>query len=242
MKRWALVTVGLYVLIMAALAIPLVVAAFGEWPTAELLEGFRNIDAAFDNSWFFVTAWVWIGVMALCQLGLLVVPVRVAGGRSVSRRWIVWPVLAACVLLAVLFAAMGLAVWETVQHTSGTGTEHVLYAIGAVGVVWLGWAFLFGFYTGNREPKTFLSRLVKFLIAGSILELLVAVPTHVLARVRGYCCAGFLTFWGLAAGLSVMLVAFGPATFLLFARRYASVRRPRRRNRRAPPPSPPPGP
>jgi hypothetical protein len=68
-----------------------------------------------------------------------------------------------------------------------------------------------------------MSRICRFLVAGSILELLVAVPAHVLARSRSYCCAGAGTFWGIATGISVMLLAFGPAVFVLFARRYKAT-------------------
>jgi hypothetical protein len=66
------------------------------------------------------------------------------------------------------------------------------------------------------------------LLAGSILELLIAVPTHIIARWRNYCCAGFMTFWGLVTGLSVLLFAFGPGMFILFVRRLHSVTPPSR--------------
>ena len=97
---------------------------------------------------------------------------------------------------------------------------------GIVGAFWLVWALLLGFYCGGREPKTMMQRIVRFMVAGSILELLVAVPTHIIARSRSYCCAGYLTFWGLATGLSVMLFAFGPAVFVMFARRYQAIKPP----------------
>jgi hypothetical protein len=50
--------------------------------------------------------------------------------------------------------------------------------------------------------------------------LLIAVPTHIVARCRDYCCAGFMTFLGLTMGVSVMLFAFGPALLFLFAERW----------------------
>jgi hypothetical protein len=93
--------------------------------------------------------------------------------------------------------------------------------------LWLIWVFIFGFYTGNREPKTLMSRITRFLIAGSTLELLIAVPAHIIARCRNYCCAGFLTFIGLACGIAVMLFAFGPAVFMLLAKRVQSLRPPK---------------
>jgi hypothetical protein len=64
------------------------------------------------------------------------------------------------------------------------------------------------------------SRQCRYLLRGSILELLVAVPTHIVARYRNYCCAGFLTFVGIAFGVSVMLFSFGPGVFFLFVQRW----------------------
>jgi hypothetical protein len=58
------------------------------------------------------------------------------------------------------------------------------------------------------------------MLRGSILELLVAVPTHIVARSRDYCCAGFMTFIGLSLGISVMLFSYGPAVFFLYVDRW----------------------
>jgi len=65
-----------------------------------------------------------------------------------------------------------------------------------------------------------LSRQCSLLLKGSILELLIAVPTHIVARCRDYCCAGFMTFIGLTMGVAVMLFSFGPAVFFLYADRW----------------------
>lgn len=239
MKRWALVVVLMYLVIMAAVLGLVIIGAFFPDSIRGLLEAARKQS---NFGWppdgvvvFHCFFWGWIAVMALAQTALLVVPVRVAAGRPTSRRWIVWPCLAALLLLAMLVGGMYLAAYETLDNTDWAGPWTWTAAYCGVAAVWLVWAFLFGFYTGARPPQTFVSRTVKFLLAGSVLELLVAIPAHVLARLRNYCCAGFCTFWGLAAGFSVMLVAFGPATFVLFARRYASLRPRRGRDRQEAP-------
>jgi len=230
MRRWALLVVVLYVLLLATLALPLMAAAFADSLGEVMKEAREQVFGGGEISpSLLIGCWIWIGVMALAEVGLLVVPVRIAGRRPVSRRWIIWPILAGLVLAGVMIIAMYLAVQETLENTQGAPWWLWVSAFCTVGGVWLVWAFLFGFYSGNRPPRTFMARLVRFLLAGSILELLVAVPTHVLARVRGYCCAGFGTFWGLAAGLSVMLAAFGPGVFFLFVRRYSSLKPPVRR-------------
>lgn len=218
MKRWALLTVGLYMLILLVLAAPVICMCFvdefhltpGSGPSLmDVLTGIyvTAFDAVLreDDSdrlaRILISPWTWALVMGLAQAALLVVPVRVESRRPVTKRWLIWPALAALIMLLLL-------------------------AGGMLAAVWIAWVIIFGFYTVRGGRANFMTRLARSLIAGSILELLVAVPAHVLARARHYCCAGFGTFWGIAAGISVMLFAFGPAVFVLFARRYGGLRRP----------------
>ena len=72
----------------------------------------------------------------------------------------------------------------------------------------------------NANPADFVSQQCRLLLKGSILELLIAVPTHLLARSRDYCGAGFMTFVGITLGIAVMLFSFGPAVFFLFVDRW----------------------
>jgi hypothetical protein len=221
MRRWALVTVGLYAAVLLFLASPVAYAAF------------QSQAVGLEIYWF-PGLWIWVGLMMLAQWALLAVPVLLESRRPVTRMSLVWSLLAAFVMLLVLAAGMFAVAWETLAHMIGqahgatvgsAGDDTVaLVVFGAVGVVWLLWAVLFGFYCGRSEPKALMSRVTRFLVAGSILELLVAVPAHVYARWKDHCCGGMLTVWGLAAGISVMLFAFGPAVFVLFARRVASKR------------------
>jgi hypothetical protein len=62
--------------------------------------------------------------------------------------------------------------------------------------------------------------MYQLLLAGSVVELLVALPMHLVVRRRTECCAGFATGLGIGVGLVVMLIALGPAVFFLFYRRY----------------------
>ena len=65
-----------------------------------------------------------------------------------------------------------------------------------------------------------LKRITRWLLRGSILELLIAVPSHIIVRRRGDCCAPAGTFWGIATGISIMLLCFGPGVFFLFVARF----------------------
>jgi hypothetical protein len=247
MKRWALLTVGLYVLILLVLAGPVVCLSFidelgltpGSSPSLmDVLKGtygtaFYAIMGKEDGpvrlARILISPWMWALVMGLAQAAMLVVPVRVESRRPVTTRWLIWPALAALIMLLLLAGGIIAAVWETIANTNDLTDPATIIAFASpVGAVWIAWAITFAFYTIRGGRQGFMNRLARSLIAGSILELLVAVPAHVLARTRGYCCAGFGTFWGIAAGISVMLFAFGPAVFVLFARRYGGLRRPAR--------------
>jgi hypothetical protein len=216
MKRWALLVVVLYAIALTALAWPLLIASFG----TELFKWGLEPDLS-------LWVWIWIvaGTLSLLQAALLVVPVRVASRRPVSKRWIFWPILATVLATLLLGAGMSASVYETLYNTSWIDkTEWSRWAGVVVAAFWVIWAFIFGFYSGIAGPQNFMARLTRSLIAGSIIELLVAIPAHVIARARGYCCAGFATGCGLAAGLAVALLAFGPAVFVLIVRRYASLK------------------
>ena len=85
--------------------------------------------------------------------------------------------------------------------------------------LWSVWFIVFSRFAAAHAPESLVNRAARWLLCGSILELLIAVPSHIMVRRRDDCCARVSTFWGIATGISVMLIAFGPAVFLLFARR-----------------------
>jgi hypothetical protein len=91
-----------------------------------------------------------------------------------------------------------------------------------LGVSWLIWSVLFFLYWRPGNRGTQLSRMLRGLFGGSILELLVATPVHVvlLNSKEGedgcYCERGSYT--GLVLGGTVLLWCFGPGLVLLFLR------------------------
>jgi len=93
-------------------------------------------------------------------------------------------------------------------------------AVLIVAVLWVSWFFFFRRYARLQEsPEKITDRLTSFLLKGSILELLIAVSCHIIVRKRGDCSAPTFTFFGIAAGLAVMLASFGPGVFWLFVKR-----------------------
>jgi hypothetical protein len=89
-----------------------------------------------------------------------------------------------------------------------------------MGVLWAGWSVVFAVYWRSLDRHTALSRVFRFLLAGTVLELLLSAPAHawVLSR-RGeecYCQRG--TWTGVAFGCTAALWLFGPGALLLWMR------------------------
>jgi hypothetical protein len=214
MKRWALIVAALYLLILAVLTVPALLLAFV--PEAAPKEA-----AQVYLHWQY---WLWLAVMAVSQCALLAVPVRLAGGRPVTRGPVWRTVLAGGLMAGGLAAGAFLSLYELVFRDKAGDPHHfnaccwTFPLLGAA--TWTLWAVVFARMSRSVPPADWVSRQCQWLFQGSVLELLVAVPTHIVARCRDYCCAGFLTFVGLTMGVSVMLFAFGPAVVFLFAERW----------------------
>ncbi len=210
MKRWAWMVAALYVALLLTLTLPAILLAFA--PKVSAGEAAKAFVA-----WPY---WIWLAVMFVSQLALLAVPVQVASLRPVAQGPIWRTILAGGVAAGGLAAGAFLSIYEFVRRDQGNGNWVVWSALGVGFVTWFVWAVIFSRTSRSDEPADLVTRQCRYLFKGSILELLIAVPTHVVARYRDYCCAGFMTFIGLTMGVSVMLFAFGPAVFFLFAERW----------------------
>ena len=213
MKRWALLIAGLYFLALVALTVPVTLVAFA--PDAKVSEVTR--------AYGYWPYWLWIAVMVLSQAALLLVPVGGIGARPTTRRSLLAPVLVGGLMTGMLVTGAIYCAWEFTFRDKGPG-NWIWWAAVAIGaVIWAFWTA--AFYRASRHslPQTVITRQCRFLLKGSILELLIAVPTHIVARYRNYCCAGVMTFIGLTLGIAVMLFSFGPAVFFLYAARWRQL-------------------
>lgn len=249
MKRWGIVTVGLYGLFILVLSGPLALLGGLEWSKASGFNwewGTHELREMF-TSWAY---WIVLGILMVSQALLLLVPVRLAERRPKPRRGLWVPLVVASFLLALLvfvgcfsigsaiggddvskpFEWMGKQAmeWESqIPGVSGLVAALSLSddfftwvaVLAPLVAFWLAWGFLFHHVASQDDPESWIKRMVRWLVRGSILELLIAVPCHVVVRCRDTCCAQFATFWGIVTGLSVMLMAFGPGVFFLFAER-----------------------
>jgi hypothetical protein len=168
--------------------------------------------------------WLWLAVMGLAQFSMLAVPVRLASRRPMTRTPVALTILAGGLMMGALVTGAVYSLCEfalsndAFEKPNDKLTNSIALGLGAA--QWCLWALIFFRSSRTVAPQDLLSRQCKWLLKGSILELLIAVPTHIVARCRDYCCAGMMTFVGLTLGMSVMLFSFGPGVFFLFVARW----------------------
>jgi hypothetical protein len=236
MKRWAALTVLLYALALIVLTAPAMLIAFGGWARSSI--GLHDILQTY-SAWGY---WLWLAVLAAGQALLLLLPIHISERRLPARRPLKIPVIVTAFFLANLFIAGIFAIlcaiyrdnaFNWLQLFSLSATFHAQPVNGGNlgwgdfwGVVltlvcfWMIWAIVFRNFARSDAPDSLLKRSLRWLLCGSILELLIAVPSHVIVRRRDDCCAPAGTFWGIATGISIMLLCFGPGVFFLFAERF----------------------
>ena len=100
-----------------------------------------------------------------------------------------------------------------------SGTTVIL---GLVFLIWVFWGLLFLKF--SRRTSNIIDLAVSWLIKGSVLELLVAIPSHIIVRQRNDCCAPLGTAYGIATGIAIMLMAFGPGVLFLYRRKFGEYK------------------
>jgi hypothetical protein len=160
-----------------------------------------------------------VTVLLLCGLALIIVPVKSIRRRPITRRSIWVPIIGAGLLAGVLFAAAGLALGEYWKVDDRTA-DAILIAAGAV---WILWSVILIPVAYSRGPMGLGMKIHRALIAGSVLELLIAVPAHIVVRRRPECCAGIATGLAICVGVGIMLISVGPSVLLLFYRRRSQL-------------------
>ncbi len=192
--RWVIVVAAVYGLIVLGLAaIPILQTA---------LSG--------DRVWWPVVAFATLLVAA--EIGLLATPIRLCRRRPISRRSLVVPIATTGALLSGLAIGAGMAIHEWARLPDFPGWLILLITLS----LWGGWSLVFWALSSRQDPATWGSRLHRWIYAGSVLELLIAVPAHVVCRRRTECCAGMESGLGMCIGIAVMLLAFGPSIALLY--------------------------
>ena len=84
--------------------------------------------------------------------------------------------------------------------------------------LWGMWAIVFALYARRLDHPTAVTRILRGLIAGSIMETLIALPVQAWATQKNECYCARGSYTGLVFGITVILWAFGPGIFLLMWR------------------------
>ena len=227
--KWPFVTIMLYGVFFVLLLIPVLFAAF-------LITGHPDTDVTDidldDFGEFYVglftiaepavlIGWAIILAILAAQASLLIVPVRIKHQRPKKRRGIWWTAIVAALLYTALLFMLTMSVMVVIWKDD-PNMIFFWIVIGILPLNWIGWSVAFCLFSRSMEPESFIRRLMRWLIGGSILELLIAVPSHIIVRHRDVCCAHGLTAAGLTTGLAVIFFAFGPGLYFLYADRIRS--------------------
>ncbi len=206
MKRWPFVITLLYAITFIVLTFPAVRFVFLS------AKDKTNFGMLF-GSWEY---WTWLTVLLVNQRALLFLPVDLSNRRPASKRSIFFQIAASAFLMSLLIAGFVLGVAEVLKGEDSFNYTGWIF-FGILGLSWFLWARIFANWSRKLEREDLIKKTCRSLFRGSVLQLLVVVPCHILARSRDYCCAGFGTAIGLACGLAVMLISFGPGVFFLYA-------------------------
>jgi len=221
MKRWGYAVSAFYLAVVAILLVP-------AWYMLTLKSNsLSKLDIiALYAQTYTELAWpvgIYIGVLVAGQALLLFLSVDSTWQRIKPRQHV-----AVTIALAAFFT--GVLAWSAVISVEvaifGNSPPRLwmdhedlfvwtLFAM--LAGLWLFWGGVF--YQYYHGSSSIVSKIVPWLLKGSVLELLIAVPAHVTVRQRGDCSAPVATAFGIVTGLAIMLLSFGPGVLALYKKK-----------------------
>ena len=214
MRKWGILISVFYAAIVLGLLVPAGIILAG---ATDSLRTLLSTDfMAVLKEWI---TWVPIAVVLSGQALLLFLSVDTSQKRLKPRTHIAASVTVSSMLFGLLSFAVILCADAAIRADS-FGDKYLDYLggpLGFWGILWALWALVFYLYC--RRSAGFTARVISWLLKGSVLELLVAVPCHVIVRRRGDCSAPAVTSFGIVTGIAVMLLCFGPSVLFLFKKR-----------------------
>jgi hypothetical protein len=209
MRRWGAVITIFYAIILVTLLLPAATVLGSQpWPDFDDLLHTDDLDT-----------YLWVAMLVLGQ-ALLFVRVDRSWRKLRPRTHVAITAAMMASATALLFFAAITSLLAAVSGDQGrlATAYDLLFSNFSLTVLalWALWAAVFNVYY-LRAPHR-MANAVYWLVRGSILELLVAVPAHVVVRRRHDCSAPGVTAFGIVTGTAVMLMCFGPAVVPLFLR------------------------
>jgi hypothetical protein len=215
MRKWGIIISLFYALVVLVLLVPGALLISGDKPLST--DFYHDLGAMYASFWI----WILIAVLLAGQALLLFVSVDTQWRRLRPRAHVLVTTVATTALILLLaLSALTCLIYAVNHKDDDFGLlERYLSNVAVLSLfaIWLLWAGLFYLYARKYSGAT--TRAVTWLLRGSILELLVAVPCHVIVRRREECCAPVVTGLGITTGLAIMLLSFGPSVLFLYKRR-----------------------
>jgi len=216
MRKWGVVISVFYAAVVLVILFPLVFGplAAGGWPyTGNFLKGLVGF---YQADWF---VWIPIAILLPGQAILLFLSVDTSFKKLRPRAHVALTSAVAATLFALLAL---LAIWSIDSAARGDNfgngySDTVVKFLGFCVGLWLLWGIIFYLYARNLTQVV--THAVSWLLKGSVLELLIAVPCHIIVRRRNDCSAPAVTSFGIVTGIAVMLLSFGPSVLLLYKKR-----------------------
>jgi len=152
---------------------------------------------------FFFTQWLFLSPHKLWKIRTL------STGRPMKKA-----AVGAAFAMMLLLAGLIFSVLDLFLEFQDPVFEYILIFVPLI--LWILWSVVFCIYFRQTDYYTWAGRIVRGLIAGSILELFVSIPIYITREDDCYCARG--SYAGIVFGGTVLLWAFGPGVFLLFLR------------------------
>lgn len=214
MRKWGLIITLLYLVIVLALLVPGTIFLITDSRQVFL----DNMRGAYRTGF----TWVNIGFFVIAEALLLLLTVDTSQRRMKPRAHIFVSAATTGVLLAILTFAV---VFSLVAARWGDGFDVKLNGMTVAATFfasWIAWGIIF--YRLTRDADDAVTRAVSWLLRGSVLELLIAVPAHIIVRRRHDCSAPIATGFGISTGIAIMLLAFGPSVLLLYKKKMDALK------------------
>jgi hypothetical protein len=206
MKNWAALTIVLYLVAVSVLCMPIMLVAYPE-----------------EHQHLKVFYFYFVPFLVLCQGVLLLVPAAVARDRPVRRRSVATAAIVGAIPMVIMILGFLGCVISMIWPENSPSRAKINYPDwinwAVILALWAVWGAVFYRSFAPEKPADFTTKMTRWLLAGSILEVVVAIPSHIISRHRNECCAPIMSLLGIVTGVAVALMAFGPGVFLLFARR-----------------------
>jgi len=221
-KKWPIITILLYATWVTVVFTPVVlcfIVWLGDPVVPELDEVADSILTFYGEAWPF---WIFCAILIISQMLLLIIPVMIVKQKPKPRRGLWLTAIAAGALFAIVVLGIFWSIAAAIFGDESIEDKVSLLALVFLLVNWIVWSCIFRAFARNADPRSYIHRLIKWLLRGTILELLVAVPSHIIVRHKDVCCADCVTAAGIATGLAVMLISFGPGIYFLYEERIKS--------------------